>query len=74
MLQANNPQGIYSRKRKNYFDITTGQGKQDCKKMILNQTNNLSDVTQTIGLKLRGYSYRSGQQAKSSYHKNNRFK
>ena len=52
MLQANNPQGIYSRKRKNYFDITTGQGKQDCKKMILNQTNNLSDVAQTIGLKL----------------------
>ena len=26
MLQANNPQEIYSRKRKNYFEVT-GQGK-----------------------------------------------
>ena len=51
MLQANNPHEIYSRKRKNYFEVT-GQGKLDCKKMILNQTKNLSDVAQTIGLKI----------------------
>jgi hypothetical protein len=52
MILANNPQEIYSRKRKNYFEITTCQGKQDCKKMILKQTKNLSDLAQTVGLKI----------------------
>jgi len=51
MLQVNNPQEIYSRKRKNYFEVTS-QGKLDCKKMILNQTKYLSDVAQTIGLQI----------------------